>query len=123
MVREHWRIGVPVGLYTWHELINTDDAVYGGSGVTNGPLHSDVALAGRGAVDRAAPAAAWRGDDRARTDAPGRTTQEIAAMSDPLPDFLQMLHDAPGPDGPALALRRGQSRPLGASLTEDAGEG
>ena len=43
-------------------------------------------------------------------------------MSDPLPDFLPMLHDAPGPDGPALALRRGQSWPLGASLTEDAGE-
>ena len=43
-------------------------------------------------------------------------------MSDPLPDFLPMLHDAPGPDGPAPALRRGQSWPLGARLTEDAGE-
>jgi len=41
VVREHWRIGVPAA-GTWHELINTDDAVYGGSGVTNGPLHSDA---------------------------------------------------------------------------------
>jgi 1,4-alpha-glucan branching enzyme len=32
VVREGWRIGVPAA-GTWRELINTDDAVYGGSGV------------------------------------------------------------------------------------------
>jgi 1,4-alpha-glucan branching enzyme len=36
IVREHWRIGVPAA-GAWRELINTDDTVYWGSGVVNGP--------------------------------------------------------------------------------------
>ncbi|MGI9274558.1 MAG: alpha amylase C-terminal domain-containing protein [Endozoicomonas sp.] len=42
VVRHNYRIGVPVaqaGLGdTWHELLNTDDVQYGGSGVCNEPL-------------------------------------------------------------------------------------
>jgi len=40
VVREHWRIGVPVA-GTWHELINTDSVVYWGSGVGNPPRASE----------------------------------------------------------------------------------
>ncbi|WP_374617110.1 alpha amylase C-terminal domain-containing protein, partial [Thauera aminoaromatica] len=39
VAREGWRIGVPAA-GTWRELLNTDDPVYGGSGVTNGTLPS-----------------------------------------------------------------------------------
>jgi len=40
VVREGWRVGVPQsGL--WRELINTDAAIYGGSGVGNAPLASE----------------------------------------------------------------------------------
>jgi 1,4-alpha-glucan branching enzyme len=39
VAREHWRIGIP-SAGGWRELINTDDAAYGGSGVTNGVVHS-----------------------------------------------------------------------------------
>ncbi|MDE2614782.1 MAG: alpha amylase C-terminal domain-containing protein, partial [Burkholderiales bacterium] len=47
VVREGWRIGVPQsGL--WREIINTDAAIYGGSGVGNAPLASEpVAWHGR----------------------------------------------------------------------------
>ncbi|ENO84504.1 1,4-alpha-glucan branching protein GlgB [Thauera linaloolentis] len=41
VVREHWRIGVPQA-GTWHELINTDAAVYWGSGVGNPPRASEA---------------------------------------------------------------------------------
>jgi 1,4-alpha-glucan branching enzyme len=40
MPRHQWRIGVPQA-GTWRELINTDAGVYGGSGVGNGPLHTE----------------------------------------------------------------------------------
>ena len=41
VARHGYRIGVPAaGRY--HELINTDAEVYGGSGVSNGPLHSEA---------------------------------------------------------------------------------
>jgi 1,4-alpha-glucan branching enzyme len=37
VVREDYRVGMPAG-GTWRELVNTDDARFGGSGVVNGPL-------------------------------------------------------------------------------------
>ena len=40
VARAGWRIGVPAA-GRWRELINTDDAVYGGSGVTNPPAESE----------------------------------------------------------------------------------
>jgi 1,4-alpha-glucan branching enzyme len=39
--RHGYRIGVPGG-GTWRELINTDHAVYGGSGVGNGELVAET---------------------------------------------------------------------------------
>ena len=41
VAREQWRIGIP-SAGTWRELINTDDAMYGGSGVTNGALQGEA---------------------------------------------------------------------------------
>ena len=41
VVRHGWRIGVPQA-GAWRELINTDQAVYGGSGVGNGVLESEA---------------------------------------------------------------------------------
>ena len=41
VVRHGWRIGVPQA-GAWRELINTDPAVYGGSGVGNGVLESEA---------------------------------------------------------------------------------
>ena len=41
VVRHAYRIGVPEA-GTYHELINTDAVVYGGSGVHNAPLHSEA---------------------------------------------------------------------------------
>ena len=47
VVRHDWRIGVPFA-GTWRELINTDAAIYGGSGVVNPPRASEaVAWQGR----------------------------------------------------------------------------
>jgi len=47
VVRQAYRIGVPAE-GTYHELINTDAVVYGGSGVHNAPLRSEaVAVHGR----------------------------------------------------------------------------
>ena len=44
VVRHGYRIGVPAaGAY--HELINTDASVYGGSGVHNAPLHTEAVAA------------------------------------------------------------------------------
>ena len=40
VVRHGWRIGVPRS-GVWRELVNTDDARYGGSGVRNGSLASE----------------------------------------------------------------------------------
>jgi 1,4-alpha-glucan branching enzyme len=40
VVRHGWRIGVPRA-GAWRELINTDLAVYGGSGVANGVRHTE----------------------------------------------------------------------------------
>ena len=42
--RHAYRIGVPRA-GAWRELINTDLAVYGGSGVSNGALHTQDAPA------------------------------------------------------------------------------
>ena len=39
--RAGYRLGVPQG-GAWRELINTDAAVYGGSGIGNGSLHTDA---------------------------------------------------------------------------------
>ena len=41
VVRHGWRIGVPQA-GAWRELINTDQTVYGGSGVGNGVLESEA---------------------------------------------------------------------------------
>jgi len=41
VVREHWRIGVPMA-GTWCEVINTDSVVYWGSGVGNPPRLSEA---------------------------------------------------------------------------------
>ncbi|MEY2876565.1 MAG: hypothetical protein RLZZ373_3936, partial [Pseudomonadota bacterium] len=40
VVHRGWRIGVPTA-GVWRELINTDLTVYGGSGVSNGLMHSE----------------------------------------------------------------------------------
>jgi 1,4-alpha-glucan branching enzyme len=40
VVRTGWRVGVPAGGY-WAEVLNTDSAEFGGSGVTNQPIKAD----------------------------------------------------------------------------------
>ena len=42
--RHGYRIGMP-SAGTWRELINTDNAVYGGSGVGNGDLATEAVAA------------------------------------------------------------------------------
>ena len=42
--RYGYRIGMPV-MGTWRELINTDNVVYGGSGVGNGEVSTDAVAA------------------------------------------------------------------------------
>ncbi len=54
VAREQWRIGIP-SAGTWRELINTDDAMYGGSGVTNGALQGE-------AVPWQGEAVPWQGE-------------------------------------------------------------
>ena len=55
VVRHDYRVGVPVSAPgkagsddEWHELLNTDDSVYGGSGVSNAPQRAaDLASHGQ----------------------------------------------------------------------------
>ncbi|MEN9800618.1 MAG: glycogen branching enzyme, partial [Pseudomonadota bacterium] len=41
VVRQDFALGVPVA-GAWEELLNTDDARFGGSGVTSAPLHASL---------------------------------------------------------------------------------
>ncbi|MFE7120551.1 1,4-alpha-glucan branching enzyme, partial [Streptomyces sp. NPDC057654] len=46
VVRHEYRLGVPKGFTVWHEILNTDAARYGGSGVTNAdPLKAESVAA------------------------------------------------------------------------------